>query len=256
VKIVVKNAREIEIMGESGRITASILRQVLAKAKPGVRGIELEDLAESLLEKFKARASFKTVGNYPYALCLSLNEEVVHGLPSKRRFKEGDLLSIDFGALHKGFHTDMARTILVRNQKPKTKNQKQEEVERFLNVGQEALKKAIKQAKVGNRVGHISQVIQETVEAAGYSVVKTLVGHGVGRKLHEDPQIPCFLKGRIEDTPQLLEGMTLAIEVMYAQGEGEVETKGWTIVTRDCSLTGHFENTIVVTEKGPLVLTK
>jgi methionyl aminopeptidase len=255
VRIIVKNAREIEIMREAGRITASILRQVLAKAKPGVRGIELENLSESLLEKFKAKASFKTVGNYPYALCLSLNEEVVHGLPSKRRFKEGDLISIDFGALYKGFHSDMARTVLMqaKSERQKAKN---EEVERFLETGKLALKRAINKTRAGNRVGHISQAIQETVEAAGCSVVKTLVGHGVGRKLHEDPQIPCFLKERIEDTPQLLEGMTLAIEVMYAQGEGGVETKGWPVVTKDGSLAGHFENTIVVTKKGPLVLTK
>ena len=247
--IPIKKPEEIEIIKEGSKITAFILKRVLEKAKPGVRGVELENLAESLLEKFKVKASFKTVKDYPFALCLSLNEEVVHGLPSKRRFKEGDLLSIDFGVLYKGFHSDMARTLWVRNQKPK---------ERFLRVGQEALKKAIGQARVGNRVGHISQAIQKTVEGAGFSPVKALTGHGVGKKLHEDPQIFCFLQGRIEDTPLLKEGMVLAIEVMYAQGKGGVRVKknGWTVVTKDNSLSGHFEDTVVVTKKGPLVLTK
>lgn len=267
--IKVKKPEEIEIIKEGGKITAFILRKILAKAKPGVRGIELENLAESLINKFKVKASFRTVDSYPFAICLSLNEEVVHGLPGKRKLKDRDLVSIDFGVLHKGWHSDMARTILVsnssRNQILETSKKSADSrfpipdtntsVRRFLQVGEEALEKAIKQARIGNRVGNVSLAIQEIIEGAGYSVVKSLTGHGVGRKLHEDPQVPCFLSGRIEETPALKEGMVLAIEVMYSQ-KGEVKKKGWAIVTRDGSPAGHFENTIAITKKGPVVLTR
>ena len=241
-------------MRKGGQIAACILRKILSKAKPGIRGIELENLAESLIDKFKVKASFRTVRNYPFAICLSLNEEVVHGLPSKKRLKEGDLLSVDFGVLHKGWHSDMARTIIVKSPKLKVKNQ--EEKERFLRVGWKALNGAIQQAKVGNYVGNISLAIQKTIEGAGYNVVRSLTGHGVGRRLHEDPQIPCFLRGRIEDTPILKSGMVLAIEVMYTRGRGEVKHKGWAVVTRDGSIAGHFENTIAITKKGPIILTR
>ena len=262
----IKTPEEIELIKESGKITAFILRKILAKAKPGVKGIDLENLTGSLLDKFGVRASFKTVKKYPFAICFSLNEEVVHGLPGERKLKEGDLLSIDFGVLRKGWHSDMARTIVVGNGKWEMGNGKFRhlrggrmdfsEVNRFLRVGREALQKAIKQAKVGNRVGHISLAIQKTIESAGYNVVKSLTGHGVGKKLHEDPQIPCFLPGSIEKTPLLKKGMVLAVEVMYAQGRGEVKTKGWTMVAKDGSLTGHFENTIAITKQGPVILTK
>lgn len=245
----IRTPEEIELMRESGKITAFILRKILAKVKPGVKGANLENLAGSLLDKFKVKASFKTVKKYPFAICFSLNDEVVHGLPGERKLKEGDLLSVDFGVLRKGWHSDMARTIIVKSQRSK-------EIEKFLETGKRALEKAIEQARAGNRVGNISLAIQRTVEGAGYSVVKSLTGHGIGRKLHEDPQIPCFSQGSIEKTPLLEEGMVLAIEVMYGQGRGEVETKGWPVVTKDGSFSGHFENTIAITKKGPIILTK
>ena len=244
-----KSPAEIEIIKANGRMTALILEKVLAAAQPGVKTIELEELANSLLDKFGVQASFKTVKNYQFALCLSLNEEIVHGLPGDRKLKKGDLLSVDSGVLDRGFHSDMARTIVVGEKETK-------EISRFLAAGKKALRKAIDQARIGNRVGHLSLAIEETVEKAGYSPVEGLVGHGLGRTLHEDPQIPCFLMGKMEETPLLEKGMVLAVEAMYAQGEGAIKIDGWTVRTADGSLAGHFENTIVVTEKGPVVLTK
>lgn len=247
--ISLRGPEEIKVIGGGGRITALILKKILAAAEPGVRTIELENLAVSLLDKFAVQASFKTVRNYPFALCLSLNEEVVHGLPGKRKLKKSDLLTVDFGVLDQGFHSDMARTILVGGDEGG-------EMGKFLAVGRDAFQEAIDQAKISNRVGHLSQAIEQAIKKAGYQPIEGLVGHGVGKKLHEDPQIPCLLIGKLEETPRLEEGMVLAVEVMYAQGEGGIKTENWTAVTADGSLAAHFENTIAVTKKGPVILTK
>lgn len=243
-------------MQKSGEIAALILKNILGEVKAGEKTAELEKIARYLLDKFGVKASFKTIDNYPFVLCVSVNEEVVHGLPGERRLKKGDLVSIDLGVVYQGVHSDVARTVIVKPQPPAFTLSPLKR--RFLQVGQRALNKAIKQAKIGNRVGHISWAIQKTVEDAGYNVVRTLTGHGIGRKLHEKPQIPCFLKGKVSQTPLLREGMVLAIEVMYTLGSGEVKVAGdnWTVVTSDRALSAHFEDTVAITKKGPKILTR
>lgn len=267
--ITVKSEEEIKIMKEGGGILAWVMAAVVKKAKPGVTTQELDQFAEGLIKKRGGLPSFKMVPKYNWATCMCVNDCVVHGIPNKHKLKEGDVLGIDIGIFYEGFHTDMARTLRVRNKKvsPKRnflrevniKNKKLREIDRFLKTGKIALKRAIEQARVGNRLGHISKAIQDTVEEASYSVVKTLVGHGVGEKLHEEPEIPCFLKSKIKDSPSLQKGMTLAVEVIYNLGSEETVLKqsdGWTILTKDGKLSGLFEDTVAVTEKGPIVLTK
>lgn len=261
--IVVKTPEEIDLMREGGKKLSHILEALLAAAKPDVMLTKIETLANTLVADAGGTPSFKTVKGYQWATCLCVNDVVVHGIPTSYSLKDGDIFTIDVGMFYKGFHTDTAWTNIVKSDKrpPWRTGQGQviSEKEEFLQTGQEALWRAIAQAKAGNRVGHISQAIQTTIEGAGFSVVKTLVGHGVGRQLHEAPQIPGFVKGRIEDTLPLEEGMTLAIEVIYAQGAGVVVYKnddGWTIATKDQSLAAVFEHTISIASSGPEVLTK
>lgn len=237
---------------------AKIMEEVIRKAKSGVSTQELDQFTERLIRKQGGRPSFMMVPRYHWATCLCVNNCVVHGVPTKYQLKEGDILGVDMGIFYKGFHTDMARTLRVRTKSEKRKA-KSDKIGKFLETGGMALRKAINQAKIGSRVGHISKAIQETVEGAGYSVVKTLVGHGVGRHLHEEPQIPGFLGGEIAQTPLLKKGMTLAVEIIYNQGTDKIFLKkedGWTILTKDGRLSGLFEDTIAITEKGPIVLTK
>lgn len=248
----IKTDKEIRTMAEGGKILAQVLLEVLKYAKPGVSGLELDRLAERLIREKGGEPGFKKVRNYKHALCVCVNDVVVHGIPTEQRLKEKDIVTIDCGVYYKGFHTDMAETRRVS-----TINKK-DEVHKFLNTGKRALEEAIKQARAGNRIGHISKTIQEIVEGAGYSVVRTLVGHGVGRKLHEEPEVPGFLMGAISKTHLLLEGMTIAIEVIYNMGKPDVvyaNSDGWTIKTKDGSLSGVFERTIAVTKEEPLVLT-
>ncbi len=224
------------------------MKKVLDNIKPGVSQLELEELAASQIQKSGAAPSFKTVPGYNWATCITVNDEVVHGIPKDYKLQEGDIVGIDLGVFWQGFHTDAAWTIQVGNKKDPRK-------EKFLQVGEKALNKAIGQAQVGNRVGNISASIQDTVEEAGFSVVRALVGHGVGRRLHEEPEVPGFITDN--PSPTLKEGMTLAIEVIYAMGSPEVAKSddNWTIVTRDGSLAGLFEATVAITESGPIVLT-
>jgi len=257
--ISIKTEKEIEIMKEGGRILAWVMAEIIKAVKPGVKTIELDHLAEQLIKKNGGQSSFKTVPKYYWTTCLCVNDCIVHGIPNQYQLKENDLLTIDVGNFYQGFHTDMARTLCVRTQNSKLKTQNSKEIDRFLETGKMALRKAIEQAKIGNRIGHISKAIDETIEGAGYSVVKTLVGHGVGRKLHEPPQIPCFLKGKIEETPVLKRGVTLAVEVIYNQGTDQVFIKKndrWSVFTKDGKLSGLFENTIAITSQGPIVLTE
>ncbi len=247
----IKTPQEIAIMKKGGQILTQVFSQVMAEIRPGVKLIDLEKKAEELILKADAKPSFKMVDDYRYATCLNINEGIVHGIPNQYQIKSGDLVTLDMGVYYKGFHTDMARTLCVRSQKSK-------EIERFLRVGKLALKKAIAQARPDKRVGHISQAIQQTIEEEGYNVVRTLSGHGVGQKLHEPPVIPCFLKGKIGETPQLKPGMTLAIEVIYTQGNPELihsQKDQWTLKTADGKLSSLFENTVLVTSKRPLILT-
>ncbi len=254
----IKTKEEIEIMKTGGKILAGVLWEVLGHIKPGVSELELDSLANRLITEKGAKPAFKKVKGYFHATCISTNNVVVHGIPSGYKFKEGDVVGIDCGVFYKGFNTDMSETIRVStNNKQQTTNNR-DKVDRFLEVGKHALEEAIKVAVLGNRIGNISKTIQEIVEREGYSVVRSLIGHGVGRKLHEEPEIPGYLTGNIEETPRLVEGMTIAVEVIYNMGGFEVSylnNDGWTIATTDGSISGVFERTIAITENGPIALT-
>lgn len=243
----VKTDQEVELMKKSGDICARALKEVIAQVKPGVTCKQLDDTARKEIESQGATSSFMTVDDYKWTICTTINNEVVHGIPTERELVEGDIVGIDIGALYKGYHSDQAISLAVGKIEP--------EIEVFLETGRNTLKEAIKKAVVGGHIGDISAVIQEGVESAGYNVVKNLTGHGVGRQLHEDPMVPCF--GKAHKGPEIQENMTLAVEVIYAQGSGEVliEDDDWTISTKDGTLGGLFEQTIVTTKNGPVRLT-
>jgi len=267
--IPIKTKGEINKMKEGGKITAGVLKKVLQEVKPGVNLEKLDNLAEELLIKSQAEPSFKTVEGYEYSTCINTNSGVVHGIPKQDVvIEEGDLVSVDLGAYYKGFHTDSGWTVLVGNRPPVRAHGSDEQTlpltgqgdaykqkMKFLKVGEKALGKAIEQCRVGNTVGDISYTIQSVVEKAGYTVVRDLIGHGVGKELHEPPQVPGF--GRKGIGPKLLEGMVLAIEVIYTMGSREIvcSSDGWTIETKDGSFAGLFERTVAVVEGFPLVLT-
>lgn len=243
----IKTDAEIALMKKSGRICAETLRGVLNNVKVGVSEMELDGTAQKLIEAKGASPSFWTVDDYKWTICTTINDQVVHGIPTKRTLAEGDILGIDIGAVYGGFHSDMAITVPVARVS--------KEAMRFLRVGEETLEKAIAMVRVGNRIGDISSVIQENIEGATYSVVKSLSGHGIGRNLHEEPMVPMF--GQRNTGPKILQNMVLAIEVIYAYGSSEVELAqdGWTITTEDGQLAGLFEKTVAVTKDGPIVLT-
>ena len=249
--IQLKSPREIEIMREGGKRLRKVLERIVGEVKPGVSKLKLEEAAVREIKAQGGQASFKMVSGYKFATCLTINNEVVHGLPNEAICKEGDIIGIDVGLYYQGFHTDLATTIKVG----KTKNA---EIDRFLEVGRATLNKAIKQAKVGNFVGNISLTIEEEIKGARYKPVMVLTGHGVGKNLHEDPAIPCFLDQKREKTPKLKAGMTIAIEVIYNLGSPKVvlEDDDWTISTWDGKISGLFEETVAVTKDGPLVLTR
>ena len=251
--IKIKTPQELKIMREGGKILADTLWEVVKSIRPGVSELELDALAEKLIREKGAEPGFKKVPEYNNTICASTNDVVVHGVPSGYRLREGDIIGIDCGVYYKGFHTDMAETV-------KVSAQSSDKVDRFLEIGKKALEAGLKQAKLGNHVGDISKVIQDIVEAQnGYSVVRSLVGHGVGRKLHEDPEVPGYLIGKIEKTPRLIEGMVIAIEVIYNMGGPELvfaNNDRWTLKTEDGSLAGLFERTVAITKSGPQILTK
>ncbi|MEK7587344.1 MAG: type I methionyl aminopeptidase [Patescibacteria group bacterium] len=255
-----KTQAEIASMREGGKRLGTILQKLLDAAHVGVSLNTLEEMADDLITKAGGTASFKTVKGYRWATCLCVNEVVVHGIPTDYMLQDGDILTIDVGMLYKGFHTDTAWTkIITLPRHPREGGDPALEKMNFLRVGEKALWKAIDQARVGNRIGHISRTIQTIVEGAGYNIVKTLVGHGIGRELHDPPQIPGFLKGSIEDSPLLEEGMTIAIEIIYAMGSGVIvygNSDGWTLATRDRSLSAVFEHSVVIAREGPVILTK
>lgn len=259
----IKKKEEIELMKIGGSILSETLSDILEYVKPGVSELELDQLAERLILERGAEPGFKKVPGYHHTICISTNDVVVHGVPTNRKLKEGDIVGIDCGVYYKGWNTDMAQTLRVKSHPPaggsNLKSQKHENIDKFLNTGRKALVEAIKQARGGNRVGHISKTIQDIIEGAGYSVVRSLVGHGVGRSLHEEPEVPGYLVGKIEDTPILVSGMTIAVEVIYNMGKSDVVYKGddnWTIATKDGSLSGLFERTVLITENEPVILTK
>ena len=249
-KFELKTDEQIKIMAEGGRLLGEIRQEVAAAIIPGVKAIDLEKLADEKIQKTGGKASFKMVPGYHHATCININEVVVHGIPDERVIKEGDKVGIDVGLFYKGFHTDTATTV-VAGKNPK--------VQKFLDVGRQALKMAIAQAKPGKKIVDISRAMQSGVENGGYSVVRALTGHGVGRQLHEQPAIPCFDMGDGQHSPTIVAGMTLAIEVMYNEGVFDVEYKnddGWTIVTADGKISGLFEHSVAVTNQGTVVLTE
>ena len=245
--IPLKTEKEIGTMADGGKRLGWVLAEVLKKVKPGVSLRELDQLAEKLIKKKGGKPSFKMVEGYRWATFLNVDQGVVHGVPTDYLLKKGDLLSIDLGLFYQGFHTDMARTIQVAG----GKNQP------FLKAGKKALREAIKATKPGNRVGHLSAAIEKEIRKAGYQPVRTLTGHGVGKELHEEPRIPCFLERKLNETLLLKPGMVLAIEVIYTKGKPDLLVKddGWTVETIDSKLAGLFEQTVAVTKKGPKVLT-
>ena len=242
-------------MREGGGKLGSILQQLLAGAEAGVSLIDIDSLAGKLIKEAGATPSFTSVKGYKWPTCLCVNNVVVHGIPTGYILRDGDVLTIDIGLVFGGFHTDTAWTKIVGCDVAPNKAEK----ERFLKVGQDALWKAVDLARIGNHVGDISSSNQTIIEAAGYGIVKSLVGHGVGRELHEDPQVPNYVRGEAANTYQFGGGETIAIEPIYAMGGGSVvydNDDGWTIATRDKSLAAVFEHSVAIIEDGPLILTK
>jgi methionyl aminopeptidase len=246
--VILKSPREIEQMKNPCRIVAQILNQVAELVKPGVATLELDSLAAKLARKYKARPAFKGYSGYPYCLCCSVNEQVVHGMPSDRILCDGDIISIDFGVIHSGFYGDAAVTLPVGAVSEKAK--------KLMKVTEESLYKAIQTAVVGRRLSDVSHSVQAYAEKHGFSVVRDFVGHGIGRSLHESPQVPNF--GPPGKGILLQPGMVLAIEPMINEKSSEVNIleDGWTAVTRDGALSAHFEHTIAISEGGTEILTE
>jgi len=250
-----KTPEEIAIMREGGKKLGKILLELLEQSKPGVVLMDLEQYARRRIAEEGGEPSFTTVEGYPYVTCLCINEEVVHGMPSSRILHNGDIFTIDIGMVYQGLHTDTAWTKLIGDG-----GEERQQKEAFLAVGEKTLWEAIKAAKAGNHIGHISQVIQQNIESAGYSVVKELTGHAVGKLLHEEPMIPGFVRGDIFKTPELIPGMTIAIEIIYAAGKGSIvysaNNDGWTLESKDRSSTACFEHTVAIGTHKTSVLTK
>ncbi|MDI9217420.1 type I methionyl aminopeptidase [Clostridium tertium] len=245
--IIIKNNKEIDLMRSAGRIVAETLLLVEEKVRPGITTAEIDRIAEEFITKHGAKPSFKGLYGFPASLCISVNEQVVHGIPGGYVLKDGDIVSVDCGAYLNGFHGDAARTFAVGNVS--------EEANKLIKVTEQSFFKGIEYAKVGNRLTDISHGIQSYIEASGFAVVRDFVGHGIGRVVHEDPDIPNF--GKPGRGPKLAQGMALAIEPMVNLGSYKVKTLNddWTVVTSDGSLSAHYENTIVILPDGPEILT-
>jgi methionyl aminopeptidase len=248
--ITIKSPREIEAMTRAGHIVAGVLELMRQSVSPGMTTAQLDDLAEEFILGHKgAKPSFKGLYGFPRTLCISINEEIVHGIPTTRRvLREGNIVSVDVGVLFSGLHADSATTIPVGEISP--------EAQRLLDVTQQCLAAGIDQARVGNHVGDIGHAVQQVAEAAGFGVVRELVGHGIGTQFHEEPQVPNH--GTPKRGPRLLEGMTIAIEPMITAGHYATRTLAdkWTVVTADGSLSAHFEHTVHITAAGPTILTQ
>lgn len=246
--VILKLPDEIEKLRASNLIVAEILQEVREKVRPGVTTRELDNLCEQLCRKKRVKPAFKGYRGYPFALCTSVNGEVVHGMPSERPLVAGDIVSLDFGVNYQGYFGDAAITVPV--------GPVSAAAQRLMKVTEEGLYDAIRQAVVGNRLGDVSAAVQERVESAGFSVVREFVGHGIGRSLHEDPQIPNYgMRGR---GIELKAGMVLAIEPMVNEGSYEVKVlqDGWTVITEDGKLSAHFEHSVAITENGPDILSR
>jgi methionyl aminopeptidase len=242
-----KTKHEIELMARAGRLLASVLPPLAAACEPGVKTVELDQIADKLIRAGGAFPGFLGYNGFPRSICVSINDEAVHGIPGNRKIQNGDLVSLDLGLILEGFWADVGITVGVGDITP--------EAARLMKVTEEALYVGIAKAQPGEWLGDVSSAIQNHVEAAGFSVIRQFVGHGIGRNMHEDPQVPNF--GRPGTPPRLKAGMTLAIEPMVNAGSYEVYMKpdGWTICTADGSLSAYFEHTVAITESGPIVLT-
>ena len=246
--IELKSAREIGLMRAGGHILADVVDHLRETVKPGLSTLEIDEDVEAFIRSRGALPAFKGYRGFPATVCISINDEVVHGIPSPhRRIKEGDIVGLDLGCIVEGYYADCAFTLAIGDVPPK--------VQQLLDITRESLDAAIAECRAGRRLSDVSHAVQAHVERHGFSVVRAFVGHGIGRALHEDPQIPNF--GDPGRGPQLRPGMVLAIEPMVTMGSWEVKVldDGWTAVTRDGSLAAHFEHTIAVTDDGPEVLT-
>jgi methionyl aminopeptidase len=243
-----KSAAEIAIMRQAGRMLDGVMREVVEAVVPGITTDELDRLARARIREAGGKPAFLGLYGFPRTLCISINREVVHGIPGKRQLLEGDIVSIDCGVRYKGYFSDRAYTVGVGRIAP--------EATRLLDVTREALVRAISQCRPGNRLGDIGHAVQSWVEANGFSIVREYGGHGIGRDLHEEPRVENF--GAAGSGPRLQAGMVLAVEPMVAAGGGETEVleDDWTVVTSDGSLAAHFEHTVAVTDSGPEVLTR
>jgi methionyl aminopeptidase len=248
-RIILKAPWELEILRRANRLVAATLRELANRTLPGATTLELDRFAETYLRERGAQPAFKGYRDYPFTLCASINEAVVHGFPSTRPLQEGDILSLDMGAVVDGYYGDAAVTLPI--------GRISAEAERLLRVTQECLDRAVRAAKPGGRLAEISRAVQEHAEGNGFSVVRVFVGHGIGKALHEAPQIPNFVEAGQGRGPVLKPGMVLAIEPMINAGGPDVRVleDRWTAVTTDGSLSAHFEHTIAITEQGPEILT-
>jgi methionyl aminopeptidase len=252
--IEIKSAREIDAMRQAGRIVGTILKILSDRIKPGMKTKELDVIAEREIKRLGAESSFLGYRGYPANVCVSVNDEIVHGIPGDRLLEDGDIVSLDFGVVYKGYHGDAAVTVGVGKIAP--------EARRLIEATQTSLEKGIAAARAGGNLGDISAAIQASAEARGYSVVREYTGHGIGRQMHEDPQIPNCTDPpyglRPGAGPVLKKGMTLAIEPMLNVGDWHTRVAGdhWTVLTADGSLSAHFEHTIVIDDKEPEVLTR
>ncbi|UCG84636.1 MAG: type I methionyl aminopeptidase [Dehalococcoidia bacterium] len=246
--IILKSPREIDQMREAGRIAATVLAKVAKSVRPGITTAELDDIAVEEVRRGGAEPSFKGYRGFPASICTSVNKEVVHGIPGSRVLNEGEIVSLDFGALYNGFHGDAAITLGVGQISP--------EAQGIIDAASGALNAGIAAAVIGARLGDVSAAIQQYAEARGFAVVREYVGHGIGRELHQDPQVPNF--GVPGDGPELKRGMTLALEPMLNAGtwRTRVADDNWTVLTADGKLSAHFEHTIAIDEDGPKILTQ
>ena len=256
-----KTKEEIKIMKEGGEILAKILRTIAEKVKPGITTNHLEKLARELVLSYGVESSFLGFDNYPAVLCTSINEEIVHGVPSERVLNIGDVLKLDMGIFYKGFHTDSAITVLVGQNDKVIHNFglttfNVVNPQKLISVTREALEIGISQAKAGNTTGDIGAAVQEFVRKNGFEVIQDLVGHGIGEELHEWPQVPNF--GKRGQGDKLVPGMVIAIEPMVVTGKKrtKIGKDGFVYITADKGLAAHFEHTVAITEKGPLILTQ
>lgn len=246
-----KSDKEIGVMQEGGRRLKLVVKELLPLLRVGITTKQIDDKAEELILNQGGKSSFKTVTGYKFSTCTPINEQIVHTKPSERVLKDGDVLTLDIGNLYKGLHTDFALTKVIGGKS------KDEKINKFLKVGEDTLYQAIKKAKIGNRLGDVSDLIEKAITGNGYYIIKELTGHGIGRKLHEDPYLFGYNERPINKTLEIKKGLVVAIEIIYAMGTDEMvyEKDNWSIITKDRSMSACFEHTIAVTDQGSVILT-